>query len=125
MIRAIDHVQLAMPVGREDDARAFYSGILGLLEIAKPERLAKRGGVWFESGAVKIHLGVEKDFRASEKAHVALVVEDLSVLIARCEADGIRVVADEPLETASGPRAHAYIFDPFGNRIELLEPEDS
>ena len=125
MIRAIDHVQLAMPVGREDDARAFYSGILGLLEIAKPERLAKRGGVWFESGAVKIHLGVEKDLRASEKAHVALVVEDLSVLIARCEADGIRVVADEPLETASGPRAHAYIFDPFGNRIELLEPEDS
>jgi catechol 2,3-dioxygenase-like lactoylglutathione lyase family enzyme len=125
VIRAIDHVQLAMPVGREDDARAFYSGILGLLEISKPARLAKRGGVWFESSSVKIHLGVEKDFRASEKAHVGLVVEDLAALLSQCEAAGVKIVLDEPLETVSGPRAHAYIFDPFGNRIELLEPEGS
>ena len=123
MILGIDHVQLAMPVGLEGEARRFYVGILGLLAIAKPERLAKRGGVWFESGAVKIHLGVEKDFRASEKAHVGLVVDDLAALIARCEAAGVKIVSDEPLATENGPRAHVYVFDPFGNRIELLESE--
>jgi catechol 2,3-dioxygenase-like lactoylglutathione lyase family enzyme len=120
-ILEIDHVQLAMPAGREDDARAFYSGILGLSEVPKPARLAKRGGVWFESGSVKIHLGVEKDFRASEKAHVGLVARDLAELLSRCEAAGVRIVSDEPLETPDGPRAHAYVFDPFGNRIEILE----
>jgi catechol 2,3-dioxygenase-like lactoylglutathione lyase family enzyme len=120
---AIDHVQLALPANREDEARAFYSGILELPETPKPARLAARGGLWFEAGSVKIHLGVEKNFRASEKAHVGLVVRDLGELLERCEAAGARVVPDEPLETATGPRAHAYVFDPFGNRIELLEPE--
>ncbi len=122
MILGIDHVQLAMSVGREDDARAFYAGILGLLEIEKPERLATRGGCWFESGSVKIHLGVEKDFRASEKAHVGLVARDLTALLVQCESAGVKIVLDEPLQTAEGPRAHAYIFDPFGNRIEILAP---
>lgn len=114
-----------MPVGREDDARAFYSGILGLLEIEKPDRLKKRGGCWFESANVKIHLGVEKDFRASEKAHVALVAENLNKLLEACQAAGVKVVSDEPLETPTGLRAHAYIFDPFGNRIEVLEQSSS
>ena len=59
----IDHVQLAMPAGREDEARAFYARLLGIPEIPKPPELAKRGGAWFESGAVKVHLGVEPDFR--------------------------------------------------------------
>lgn len=62
-IIAIDHVQLAMPAGREQEARAFYTGLLGLPEIPKPPELAARGGAWFERGTVKLHLGVEKDFR--------------------------------------------------------------
>jgi catechol 2,3-dioxygenase-like lactoylglutathione lyase family enzyme len=61
-ILRIDHVQLAMPRGGEDEARAFYAGVLGLSEVAKPAGLAARGGVWFESGDAKIHLGIEEDF---------------------------------------------------------------
>ena len=68
-IRAIDHVQLAMPAGREDDARAFYAGLLGLSEVPKPPHLAARGGCWFETRDVKIHLGVDPDFRPARKAH--------------------------------------------------------
>jgi hypothetical protein len=65
---AIDHVQLAMPPGGEQKARAFYEGLLGMAEVPKPPELAKRGGCWFESGGVQLHLGVESDFRAAKKA---------------------------------------------------------
>jgi hypothetical protein len=64
---AIDHVQLAMPPGKENAARAFYSGLLGMTEIPKPPELAKWGGCWFESGSVQIHLGVEQDFRPGKE----------------------------------------------------------
>src|SRR5690349_13183923 len=61
-IVGLDHIQLAMPAAREDDARAFYDHLLGIPEVAKPPHLAARGGCWFESGSVKVHLGVEEPF---------------------------------------------------------------
>ncbi len=73
-ILSFDHVQLAMPTGEEEKARAFYSGILGLEEVAKPPELAKRGGAWFKAGDVALHLGVEADFRPARKVHPALLV---------------------------------------------------
>ena len=74
-VLALDHVQLAMPAGREGEARAFYEGVLGIPEVRKPPNLAKRGGCWFERGPLKIHLGVDTDFRAARKAHPAMLVE--------------------------------------------------
>ena len=64
---ALDHLQLAMPAGREAEARAFYGGILGLPEIGKPANLAVRGGVWFALGSQQLHLGVEGDFRPAKR----------------------------------------------------------
>jgi catechol 2,3-dioxygenase-like lactoylglutathione lyase family enzyme len=116
-IAGIDHVQLAMPAGREDEARAFYAGLLGIPEKSKPPELARRGGVWFESDAVKLHLGVEADFRPARKAHPALLVRDLRGLVARLQAAGVEVV-EEPL----AGHDRVYVADPFGNRIELMEP---
>jgi catechol 2,3-dioxygenase-like lactoylglutathione lyase family enzyme len=116
-VYAIDHVQLAMPPNQEERARAFYGRVLGLPEIPKPANLAKNGGVWFAQEQLKIHLGVESDFRPARKAHPALVVEDLEILIERCQEAGYPVVAAEPL--AGCHRVH--VFDPFGNRIELME----
>src|SRR5262249_15839305 len=83
-VYAIGHVQLGMPANGEESARVFYVGVLGLTEKPKPSRLATRGGVWFEQGELKIHLGVESDFRPSKKAHPALLVEGLDELISRC-----------------------------------------
>jgi diadenosine tetraphosphate (Ap4A) HIT family hydrolase/catechol 2,3-dioxygenase-like lactoylglutathione lyase family enzyme len=116
---AIDHVQLAMPAGGEDAARAFYGGVLGLEEVPKPAALAGRGGAWFRSGPVQLHLGVEAEFRPARKAHPALRVEGLGALVARCEAAGHAVARDVALEGME--RVH--VTDPFGNRIELLEKE--
>jgi catechol 2,3-dioxygenase-like lactoylglutathione lyase family enzyme len=117
-VERIDHVQLAMPAGREADAIAFYEGLLGIPHVAKPPHLAVRGGCWFERGELKVHLGVEADFRPARKAHPALRVVDLPALLADLAAAGVRVVDDEPLEGHD----RAYVDDPFGNRIELLEP---
>jgi catechol 2,3-dioxygenase-like lactoylglutathione lyase family enzyme len=113
---AIDHVQLAMPPGDEERARVFYAGLLGMKEIAKPAELAKRGGCWFESGGVQVHLGVEEDFRPARKAHPALRCSDYAALVERLRSSGLEV--NEPDDIPGVRRAH--IHDPFGNRIELV-----
>ena len=117
-IIGLDHVQLAMPAGQEDDARAFYVGVLGLLEEPKPANLAVRGGVWFKGGALRLHLGVEADFRPAKKAHPALLVTGLTDLAERCRLAGYPPVTDEPLAGFD----RVYVSDPFGNRLELVEP---
>jgi catechol 2,3-dioxygenase-like lactoylglutathione lyase family enzyme len=117
-VKGLDHVLLAMPPGGEAAARAFYADLLGIPEVKKPENLARRGGCWFESGALKLHLGVEQDFRPARKAHPALIVSDLPALISRLTDGGYHVVEDEPL---SGYERR-FVNDPFGNRIELMEP---
>lgn len=120
-IRQIDHVQLAMPPGREDDARTFYSGVLGIPEKEKPPHLAARGGCWFERGPLKLHLGVDADFRPARKAHPALLVDGLEQLVSAMKGAGVAVRDDEPLEGYH----RVYVDDPFGNRIELMEPDPS
>jgi catechol 2,3-dioxygenase-like lactoylglutathione lyase family enzyme len=116
-IVSIEHVQLAMPRGEEDEAREFYSGLLGLHEVAKPRALASRGGVWFERDGVKVHLGVDADFRAALKAHPAFLVEDLSGLVQRLRAAGVEVIDDGRMPGYE----RVYVSDPFGNRLELME----
>jgi catechol 2,3-dioxygenase-like lactoylglutathione lyase family enzyme len=118
-VHHIDHVQLAMPAGREDEARAFYQGVLGIPEIAKPAHLAVRGGCWFERGMLKVHLGVEEDFVPARKAHPALIVEGLRELATNLQRAGYPVSRDRPLEGYD----RLYVDDPFGNRIELMEPK--
>ena len=104
-----------MPAGEEAAARKFYSDLLGMTEIPKPSELAKRGGCWFESGSVQIHLGVEDAFRSAKKAHPALRCSDYDALVPKLRASGIRV--DE--HDIPGVR-RCHIYDPFGNRMELI-----
>lgn len=118
MIIALDHVQLAMPTGREAEARAFYQGLLGLPEVPKPPLLAARGGCWFGRGAVQVHLGVEKEFRPARKAHPAFLVDDIAALRRSLEAAGFSLVSDDVLPGYD----RFYVDDPFGNRIEILQP---
>ncbi len=117
-ITGIDHVQLAIPAGGEEKARAFFINLLGFQEIPKPPELAKRGGAWFEAGTVQLHLGVETAFRSARKAHPAFVVDDLNELIARIESAGFEIDHTQP--PLDGYR-RVHVFDPFGNRIELME----
>ena len=119
-ILSIDHVQIAMPEGEEDTARAFYVNILGFSEIPKPPELEKRGGAWFESGDARLHLGVEKDFHPARKAHPAFMVNDLDAILLEVQQAGYEY--DESQPPLDGYK-RAHIYDPFGNRIELMEKE--
>jgi len=116
-VLALDHVQIAIPPGGEDRAREFYSGVLGLAEVPKPSSMAGRGGCWFAAGSLNLHLGVEEDFHPAKKAHPALVVEGLDELLARGEAAGAALKPD----VSFGGFRRFHIFDPFGNRLELME----
>jgi len=116
-IVGLDHVQLAMPKGEEDRARAFYCGVLGMEEIEKPPHLAVSGGCWFERAGVHVHLGVEQDFRPAKKAHPALLVDDLAAFAASLESAGVEFAPGKPLEGY----VRGDITDPFGNRIELMQ----
>lgn len=114
----LEHVQLAMPRGREGEAVAFFEGLLGIPEVPKPLHLAARGGCWFERDDLKVHLGVEEDFRPATKAHPAFIVQGVQALAGAILSAGRRVVEDDPLSGYD----RIYVYDPFGNRIELMEP---
>ena len=118
LVLALDHMQLAMPRGAEEQARAFYGGVLGLEELPKPPALAARGGVWFRCGERQIHLGVEENFHPQRKGHPGLLVRDLAATRARLEAAGAPIVPDDLLPGYE----RFYTADPFGNRIECLRP---
>ena len=118
-IAAIDHVQVAIPAGGEDSARAFYGQLLGLPEIGKPENLRSRGGLWFQGSSLQLHLGVDPQFRPATKAHVALRVVNLQAVRKALTAAGYATKGDEPLP---GYRRF-YVNDPFGNRTEILQPD--
>jgi catechol 2,3-dioxygenase-like lactoylglutathione lyase family enzyme len=117
-VRRLDHIQLAMPKGQEEKARAFYNGLLGIPEVPKPADLAARGGCWFETGQLKIHLGVDPHFVPARKAHPAFIVEGLTELIEILRQAGCEMTGDQPLEGYN----RLFVDDPFGNRIELMEP---
>jgi catechol 2,3-dioxygenase-like lactoylglutathione lyase family enzyme len=116
-VLSLDHIQLAMPAGREDEARAFYAGLLGIPERVKPPHLAARGGCWFENGSLKVHLGVDPAFAPARKAHPAFVVDDLDDLVEKLARAGYRTVEDQPL----AGHLRKYVDDPFGNRVELMQ----
>ncbi len=116
----IHHVQLAFPPGSEATLRDFYERVLGLPEVAKPPVLAARGGCWFRGHGIELHLGVEQDFRPARQAHPGLLVRDLDAWAERLTEAGAPVRFDDDFP---GMRRF-YTEDPFGNRLEFLEPRD-
>lgn len=115
-IIGLDHIQIAIPAGGEDKARAFYGELLGMHEVPKPDNLSA-SGCWFERGSVSLHIGVDPDFTPARKAHPALLVDDLALDRQRLDAAGYETRDDKPVEGYE----RFFSFDPFGNRIELMQ----
>lgn len=119
-INKIDHIQLAIPKESESIARKFYTGVLGLTEIEKPESLKSSGGVWYRTGDIELHLGVEENFTpGKKKAHPAFVVEGLNRIKVQLIQNDIEIKE----ETQIPGRKRFSFYDPFGNRIEFMEFE--
>ena len=119
-IGVLHHVQLAIPPGGEDLCRAFWGGLLGMDEVEKPPVLATRGGCWFRGGGLEVHLGVEQEFVPARKAHPGILVHDLAALADTLTAAGVEVTWDPEFPGHD----RFYAADPFGNRLEFLEPHD-
>jgi catechol 2,3-dioxygenase-like lactoylglutathione lyase family enzyme len=119
VLDGIDHVQVAAPPGCEAEARRFFGELLGLEEVAKPQPLRARGGVWFRVGAQQLHVGVEEGFVPARKAHPAFAVSRYRELVRRLRAAGAEVVDDTSIPGVE--RCH--LADPWGNRIELVAVE--
>jgi catechol 2,3-dioxygenase-like lactoylglutathione lyase family enzyme len=117
----IHHVQLSAPSGSEPSARAFWSGVLGLEEVEKPIALAARGGCWFRGHGIEIHVGIEDGFAPARRAHPGFRVDGIDDWATRLEGAGHPVAWDD---LVPGMRRF-YTADPFGNRLEFLEPSDA
>lgn len=115
-VTGLDHIQIAIPVDREDTARGFYVGVLGMREIPKPANLSP-SGCWFESGTLSLHVGVDPDFRPARKAHPALLVDDLAETERALRTHDCPVREDKPVEGY----VRLFTEDPFGNRIEIMQ----
>lgn len=116
-IKRIDHIQLAAPIGSEEQARLFFQGILSFEEVEKPDTLKKNGGVWFSSGNVQIHIGIEQSFSPAKKAHPAFEVLNIETFASHLREKGVAIQVDDKLPGAK----RFYVDDPFGNRLEFLE----
>ena len=117
LIKRIDHIQLAAPIGGEDKARTFFQDVLSLQEVEKPHELKKNGGVWFSNGHIHIHVGIEEPFLPAKKAHPAFEVSDIEALASQITEKGVSIQHDDRLPGAK----RFYVSDPFGNRLEFLE----
>lgn len=115
-IKRLDHVQVCIPSGEEEKARQFYGGILGLEEIEKPDELKRDGGMWYSVAGIQLHISIEEPHITS-KHHPAFEVEDLDGIRSYLPQQGVRI--REEVGTPGMERLS--FFDPFGNRIELIE----
>ena len=120
-IVALDHIQIAIPPGREAEAHQFYGGLLGLTEVPKPVQLLDRGGCWFEGPGIPVHLGVQQDFVPAPKAHPAFRVTDLEAFRQTLESAGVPIIPDDSLPHVR----RFYASDPFGNRLEFIQDGDT
>ena len=115
----LHHAQITIPPGTEAQAREFYCALLGLPEVTKPVSLQARGGFWLQVGEQQVHVGTEEGVeRTRTKAHLAYQVEDIAAWRERLAAQGIAILEGIPI-----PGYDRFEFrDPFGNRVEFLQP---
>ncbi len=112
----LNHIQICIPKNKEEAAKKFYCDLLGLEEIEKPRDLKKNGGFWLKIAEIELHIGTEDQVNKS-KRHPAFEVTKLENIKTKLINNGIRIKEDNPL-----PLFNRFSFyDPFGNRIELLE----
>lgn len=118
-VRGVQHVNLTIPRGGEEQARSFYTTILSLKEIEKPKDLRVHGGLWYKVGELELHLSVEDGaLVVPSRRHVGFIVDDLERARRFFESHGIATL---PQADLPGWRRF-FVHDPFGNRLEIQSP---
>jgi catechol 2,3-dioxygenase-like lactoylglutathione lyase family enzyme len=116
-VTALHHAAITVPTERLEEARRFYSDVIGLRETERPEAELGRPGIWYGFGATELHIQCRGGAPpADSDYHPALIVDDLSGLRDRIEASGA-TTEDAPMLMG---RRRFFARDPFGNRIEFM-----
>jgi catechol 2,3-dioxygenase-like lactoylglutathione lyase family enzyme len=111
-----DHINISVPPERLEEARKFYTEVLGLEQIERPDKIFGSRGYWFNIGDIQLHISCEQTLPRSTR-HTAFEVTDIAAARKQLEKYGIEIT-EEPI--LPGRDRFAFI-DPFGNRMELLE----
>lgn len=118
-VLGIDHVQIAVPEGWEQACRDYYLGVLGLIEIPRPERGAGRSFLWVKAGSQEIHFRPDAEFSPARFAHPGFLVRGLETLATALIDAGYEVTRQD----AVGP-GRFHTRDPFGNRLEFIDCDE-
>ncbi|ASU31934.1 VOC family protein [Mucilaginibacter xinganensis] len=114
-IRA-DHINICVPPERLEEALIFYTEIVGLRKIARPDHLFTTPGYWFDIGDIQLHVGVEP-LKPVSVRHIAFEIKNMDNALKHIKAHNVEIL-EEPV--IPGRKRFAF-HDPFGNRMELLQ----
>jgi catechol 2,3-dioxygenase-like lactoylglutathione lyase family enzyme len=115
--KRLDHIQICIPYGQEEKARRFYTDIIGLTEIPKPESLLVNGGMWYMVGDIELHIGTEAGANEPSKRHPAFEIANLEAARKHLSDHGVSINEEIPI-----PGRLRFTFtDPFNNKVELLQ----
>ncbi|WP_031527257.1 VOC family protein [Dyadobacter crusticola] len=115
--KRLDHIMLCIPEGTEEQARDFYTNVLGLEELTNLGYPLPNGAIWFQMGDIQLHVRAEKNHDGSSQRHPAFEVHNLEAARAVLQEHGIELKNESKI-----PDRNRFSFrDPFGNRIELIE----
>ena len=118
----LQHAALTVPAERIEEARAFYTGVLGLREIPRPPETSDRPGIWYSFGSTELHIQARPGVPGETgDRHPALVVDDIDAWRARFAEHNVDVIDQPTLYN----RRRFNVRDPFGNLLELMTEGDA
>jgi catechol 2,3-dioxygenase-like lactoylglutathione lyase family enzyme len=113
--KRIDHIHICVPPERLEDARHFYTEVMGLKEMHRPVELGDEG-IWFTAANIELHIGIEEQL-PNTICHTAFEVADLDAARQHLVNNGVAIQKQRLLPG----RSRFSFTDPFGNRMELLQ----
>ena len=131
MIKRVDHLNVQVPPEKEEEGKHFYGTLLGLKRLKKPDSLGPAGAHYCisEEPWYELHLGVARDTTIDDinrnlRNHLGFQVDDLAAARTAFEAAGFEILEAGAAysEERDFHQERFFVFDPGGNRIEILEP---
>ena len=111
-----DHIHICVPAEKLEDARQFYTTIIGLQEMERPAGLNDSKGYWFNIADIELHIGIEP-LSSRSRRHSAFEINNITEAREHLNHHGVEIVEEPDI---AGRERFAFI-DPFGNKLELLQ----
>ena len=118
-LNAVHHIQVTYPLEVEDAMLFFYSKVLGLTEIPRPEVMKNDSGAWYKLGDIELHISTEKNTNnQASRRHYCFQVDNLKAFEEHLKGHGVEII---PVQRPIPGCIRFFLRDPGGNRIEIAE----